>query len=53
MVKGHKKMKHSRNILKKIEAGFGGPIDALKVYMVDRKRVKVCIIININDSSVW
>lgn len=45
MVKGHRKEKHSRNILKKIERGFGGPIDTLKVYMVGRKRVKVCVAI--------
>lgn len=43
MVKGHRKEKHSRNILKKIEKGFGGPIDMLKVYMDEKKRVKVCI----------
>lgn len=41
MVKGHRKERHSRNILKKIERGFGGPIDMLKVYMTDRKRVKI------------
>lgn len=45
MVKGHRKEKHSRNILKKIEKGFGGPLDMLKAYMVEKKRVKVCIII--------
>ncbi|KAG4079855.1 hypothetical protein HA402_014986 [Bradysia odoriphaga] len=41
MIKGHRKEKHSRNILKKIEKGFGGPIDSLKVYMAERKRVKI------------
>lgn len=42
MVKGHRKERHSRNILKKIEKGFGGgPLDALKGYMEERKRVKV------------
>lgn len=48
MVKGHRKEKHSRNILKKIEKGFGGPIDMLKVYMEEKKRVKVCIQLNLS-----
>lgn len=51
MVKGFRKEKHSRNILKKIEKGFGGPLDMLKVYMNEKKRVKVSITISIRILS--
>lgn len=44
MVKGHVKEKHSRNLVKKIEKGFGGPLDMLRVYMMEKKRVKVCLV---------
>ncbi|KAJ6641993.1 U7 snRNA-associated Sm-like protein LSm11 [Pseudolycoriella hygida] len=41
MVKGQKRERHSRNILQKLERGYGGPTDKLKSFMEDRKRVKI------------